>query len=50
MDKIVKYSWFSGEVTPIPDCLAALRDVKDKSFGWDLEEGWEQVISSFTSI
>ena len=50
MDKLVDYSWFPEEATPILDCLAALRDVKDKCFGWDLEEGWEQAISNFTSM
>ena len=50
MDKLLEYSWFPEEVTPILDCLAALRDVKDKCFGWDLEEGWEQAIYNFTSM
>ena len=50
MDKLAEYSWFPEEVTPILDCLAELRDVKDKCFGWDLEEGWEQAIYNFTSM
>ena len=32
------------------DFLAALKDIKDKCFGWDLQDGWEEAISTFTSM
>ena len=50
MDKLLECSWFPVDATPILDCLAALRDVKDKCFGWDLEDDWEEAISTFTSM
>ena len=49
MDKLVECSWFPVEATPILDCLSSLRDIKDKCFGWDLKDGWEEAISVYSS-
>ena len=50
MDELVTCCWFPVEATPILDCLAALKAIKDKCFGWDLQDGWEEAISTFTSM
>ena len=39
--------WFPQEARPIIGCLQAFRDLKDKCFSWELDDGWEVAINLY---
>ena len=40
--------WFPDEAGPIVECLLAFKAVKDKCFVWELEEGWQEAMETYT--
>ena len=46
-EKLVLCDWFPTELSPVIALMVQLREVKDKTFSWELGEGWEEAISNF---
>ena len=46
-DGLVKCEWFPMEAEPIVDCLIQFKEIKDKCFGWELQEGWQYTIQLY---
>ena len=42
--------WFPDALNPVLDCLKAFMAVKDATFSWDLRDGWEETITTYTSL
>ena len=40
-------SWFPSALHPVLGCLQQLKMVKDKTFSWDLLDGWEEDLDSY---
>ena len=47
IDELEKCEWFPIEAGPIVDCLMQFKEIKDKCFGWNLEDGWQDAILSY---
>ena len=47
---LILIDWWPLELDPVVDCLVQLEVIKDKTFGWDLEEGWEKEIDLYKSM
>ena len=43
-------NWFPDELCPVLDCLKAFMAVKDATFSWDLRDGWEETINTYTLL
>ena len=39
---LVHCSWFPSALHPVLSCLQQLKIVQDKTFSWDLVDGWEE--------
>ena len=50
MEKLTDKDWWPSELDPLLDCLNQLELVKDKTFGWELKEGWEGTIALYKSM
>ena len=50
MEKLTDKDWWPSELDPVLDCLNQLELVKDKTFGWELKEGWEGTIALYKSM
>ena len=50
MEKLTDMDWWPSELDPVLDCLNQLEEVKDKTFGWELKEGWESAIALYKSM
>ena len=50
IDGLASADWFPSAAIPILDCLQAFQDIKDKCFGWMLEDGWRKSIQTFTAM
>ena len=48
--KLLDCEWFPAELQPVIATLQQLKVVKDKTFSWELEDGWEEAISTFTRM
>ena len=48
--KLLLYNWFPAELHPVITLMKQLKEVKDKTFSWELEEGWEEAITTFTRM
>ena len=48
--KLLLCDWFPAELHPVIALMMQLKVVKDKTFSWELEEGWEEAITTFTSM
>ena len=48
--KLLLCGWFPSELQPVMALMEQLKVVKDKTFSWELEEGWEEAITTFTSM
>ena len=42
--------WWPVELNPVVDCLVQLRTIKDKTFSWDLKDGWEESIDTYKQM
>ena len=42
--------WFPSEAIPIVDILVTFKEVKDTCFGWELGEGWESAITTYSNM
>jgi hypothetical protein len=49
-DKLADEEWWPSELDPVLDCLKQLEAVKDKTFSWELKEGWEGDITLYSSM
>ena len=49
IEELRSQEWFPRELDMIVDTLLAFREIKDSCFGWDLKEGWELKIETFTT-
>ena len=47
-EKLLLCDWFPVELQPVIALLQQLKVVKDKTFSWELEDGWEEAITTFT--
>ena len=45
--KLADEDWWPAKLDPVIDCLKQLEEVKDKTFSWELKEGWEGAISQY---
>ena len=50
MEDLEASDWFPSLAIPIIDTLLAFRHIKDTCFSWELEEGWEAAINSYSSM
>ena len=48
--KLKDEEWWPEVLSPVLECLKAFEAVKDATFSWELEEGWEEKISDYTSM
>ena len=44
---LLECSWFPVELHPVVAALQQLKVVKDMTFSWELEDGWEDAIDSY---
>ena len=47
---LLSCDWFPAELAPVIALMVQLKEVKDKTFSWELGEGWEEAITTFTTM